>query len=344
MHIERDALHTRVFPLLNEQAAQYSEAFTGIDLRWGIQTSLLSEEEADKKAFLTCFDEIDSSRPYFIAFIGDRYGTNVDESSILRIFNLVLNKDKMTKSEVNEFIKKTSITQKEIEYAAFVSKIAPSNCFFFFRTGYGKTLTEKEKETWIESDKESKEKLDKLKNQIKKKFPNSFCEYSLGYSKDKGFFLPESEIQKFKDCLFGTFLKEYKKKNNIEIQKQEENSKIDNIQINGTNKKLETEEKHLVKYKESLWSKIKKNLKSIVDKIKDKTYRNTNEKQNYEFSANNDYSLEKEKNKTTLQTEKFKSKIRIKNNAQKPLKVAKSQKITDINNSNKKENSITLDI
>lgn len=212
MHIERDALHTRVFPLLNEQAAQYSEAFTGIDLRWGIQTSLLSEEEADKKAFLTCFDEIDSSRPYFIAFIGDRYGTNVDESSILRIFNLVLNKDKMTKSEVNEFIKKTSITQKEIEYAAFVSKIAPSNCFFFFRTGYGKTLTEKEKETWIESDKESKEKLDKLKNQIKKKFPNSFCEYSLGYSKDKGFFLPESEIQKFKDCLFGTFLKEYKKK------------------------------------------------------------------------------------------------------------------------------------
>lgn len=141
-----------------------------------------------------------------------------------------------------------------------------------------------------------------------------------------------------------TLLKEYKKKNNIEIQKQEENSKIDNIQINGTNKKLETEEKHLVKYKESLWSKIKKNLKSIVDKIKDKTYRNTNEKQNYEFSANNDYSLEKEKNKTTLQTEKFKSKIRIKNNAQKPLKVAESQKITDINNSNKKENSITLDI
>ena len=161
MQIERDALHTRVFPLLNEHAAEYSEVFTGIDLRWGIQTSLLSEEEADKKAFLTCFDEIDSSRPYFIAFIGDRYGTTVSENSILRIFNLILNKDKMTKNEAKEFIKKTSITQKEIEYATFISKIAPSNCFFFFRKSYGKTLTESEKEFWIENDKKSKDKLDK---------------------------------------------------------------------------------------------------------------------------------------------------------------------------------------
>ena len=212
MQIERDALHTRVFPLLNEQAAEYSEVFTGIDLRWGIQTSLLSEEEADKKAFLTCFDEIDSSRPYFIAFIGDRYGTTVSENSILRIFNLILNKDKMTKNEAKEFIKKTSITQKEIEYATFISKIAPSNCFFFFRKSYGKTLTESEKEFWIENDKKSKDKLDKLKKQIKEKYPNSFYEYSLGYSEEKGFFLPEDEIKHFKDRLCEAFLKKYKKK------------------------------------------------------------------------------------------------------------------------------------
>ena len=212
MQIERDALHTRIFPLLNEEAAKYSEVFTGIDLRWGIQTSQLSEQEADKKAFLTCFDEIDSSRPYFIAFIGDRYGTNVNEDSISRIFNLILNKDKMTKKEIKEFIKKTSITQKEIEYATFVSKIPPSNCFFFLRKGYGKTLSKKEKDFWIENDEESREKLELLKKQIKNKYPESFYEYSLEYDEDKGFYLPEKEIKQFADFICNTFLKDYKNK------------------------------------------------------------------------------------------------------------------------------------
>lgn len=212
MQIERDALHTRIFPSLNEEAAKYSEIFTGIDLRWGIHTSSLSEEEADKKAFLTCFEEIDSSRPYFIAFIGDRYGTNVDETSISRIFSLILNKDKMTKEEADAFIKRTSITQKEIEYATFASKIAPSHCFFFFRKGYGKTLSKDEKAFWIENNKESKEKLDELKRQIKAKYPNSFYEYSLEYNEDKGFFLPESEIKEFAACIIRTFLRDYKQK------------------------------------------------------------------------------------------------------------------------------------
>lgn len=45
MHEERDILHKRVIPELNEYAVQYGESVSLCDLRWGVNTEDLDNEE-----------------------------------------------------------------------------------------------------------------------------------------------------------------------------------------------------------------------------------------------------------------------------------------------------------
>lgn len=46
MHWERDILHTKVIPEVNTLAREYGEAVEICDLRWGINTSELPEQDA----------------------------------------------------------------------------------------------------------------------------------------------------------------------------------------------------------------------------------------------------------------------------------------------------------
>ena len=75
MQAERDALRDLVLPRVNEFAEKYGRAVEIIDLRWGVDTtSAESEAEQNEKVLRTCLDEIERSRPFFLALIGDRYG------------------------------------------------------------------------------------------------------------------------------------------------------------------------------------------------------------------------------------------------------------------------------
>nr|MDO8115022.1 DUF4062 domain-containing protein [Candidatus Sigynarchaeota archaeon] len=70
MHAERDWLVRVVFPELRERCAKRKLHLVDIDLRWGV-----TEAEAEQgKALEICLDEIDKSRPFFIAILGERYG------------------------------------------------------------------------------------------------------------------------------------------------------------------------------------------------------------------------------------------------------------------------------
>ena len=71
MHAERDHLVKVVFPELRERMAGRHLYLVDIDLRWGI-----TEEEAEQgKALEICLGEIERSRPFFIAILGERYGS-----------------------------------------------------------------------------------------------------------------------------------------------------------------------------------------------------------------------------------------------------------------------------
>jgi hypothetical protein len=68
MHAERDMLDLDVFPEIAEFLRDYGEELTFIDLRWGINTQTLEDNESTHKILTVCLDEIDNSKPYFIAF------------------------------------------------------------------------------------------------------------------------------------------------------------------------------------------------------------------------------------------------------------------------------------
>ena len=72
MQFERDALKVRVAPRIDSFLAKYGENVHFGDLRWGVNTSELENEDSSKKVLKVCLDEIDDCRPYMIVFIGER--------------------------------------------------------------------------------------------------------------------------------------------------------------------------------------------------------------------------------------------------------------------------------
>jgi tetratricopeptide (TPR) repeat protein len=70
MHAERDHLIKVTFPALRENLLPYRVELYDIDLRWGI-----TEDEAkNDKVIGLCLEQIDECRPFFLAFLGHRYG------------------------------------------------------------------------------------------------------------------------------------------------------------------------------------------------------------------------------------------------------------------------------
>ena len=74
MQSERDWLHEIVFPKLRKIMQEYGEDIQELDLRWGVDTSDMSEEESGHQVLKVCIDAIDRYHPYIIVLLGERYG------------------------------------------------------------------------------------------------------------------------------------------------------------------------------------------------------------------------------------------------------------------------------
>ena len=122
MQAERDVLHLEVLPELNEFAAQYGQSIAISDLRWGIDTGELSEEESNRKVLSVCFEQIDECKPYMIVLLGDRYGY---------IPYAVAGEDTATVPGIADAAG-MSVTEMEIRYGALRMDNL-SRCVFYFR-------------------------------------------------------------------------------------------------------------------------------------------------------------------------------------------------------------------
>ena len=60
--------------LLNNRYRQNGVEFHAVDLRFGINTENMTEEDSENAVLNVCLSMIDSSRPFFIGLIGNRYG------------------------------------------------------------------------------------------------------------------------------------------------------------------------------------------------------------------------------------------------------------------------------
>jgi len=121
MGVERDMLHNKVLPLLRPIAEECGEYITLADLRWGIDTT--DAKNKMEKVLSVCLDVIDNCNPYFISFIGTRYGSVPPLESIKPIAK---------RHNINLY-EPVSITELEIIYGALSDTAKRDNCFFYFR-------------------------------------------------------------------------------------------------------------------------------------------------------------------------------------------------------------------
>ena len=85
MQAERDVIRARVAPALRRIAARYGQSVRLIDLRWGVNTADMSEEDAARKVLETCLNEIDRCDGYMICLLGNRYGWVPDYSKLTTV-------------------------------------------------------------------------------------------------------------------------------------------------------------------------------------------------------------------------------------------------------------------
>ena len=124
MQAERDYLHEKIFPRLRRLVGQYGEDIQEVDLRWGVDTYHMSEEESNYQVLRVCIDAIDRCKPYIIVLLGDRYGwiPDVDVVESLR--------DERVTAQYEESM---SITNLEIKYGALSEEETLKRCIFCFR-------------------------------------------------------------------------------------------------------------------------------------------------------------------------------------------------------------------
>jgi len=168
MQAERDALRDLVLPRVNEFAGKYGCSVELIDLRWGVDTtSVESEAEQNTKVLCTCLDEVERSRPFFLALVGDRYGWTPppqDMEAALQAANFSLEDMNM------------SVTALEIEYGVLRSKIPPISLFYFRECPDYKIMPDELRQVY-QDEAEDCAKLAELKEKIRSRFGSDIKYY-----------------------------------------------------------------------------------------------------------------------------------------------------------------------
>ena len=153
---ERDLLVRKVFPKLRRKCRERQVELVDVDLRWGI-----TEEEAQQgKVLPICLAEIDRSRPFFMGFLGERYGWVPEAAQYDR--SLLLEQDWLEK---NQYLGNKSVTELEILHGVLDNPAMEQRAFFYFRDP---AYAESKGGAYLSEGTAEKEKLDALKERIRR--------------------------------------------------------------------------------------------------------------------------------------------------------------------------------
>ena len=165
MDYERDIIKFRVIPSLNRRFRDRRIELQAIDLRLGVNTSDMTEEESERKVLSVCTSCIDSARPFFIGLLGERYGWI---PSMERWKEFIAGLDE----EEKQILKDTagcSVTEMEMVYGALSQEsFDASHVLFFIRDDSSyEGVPESMLPSFIDSDPGLLEKLSGLKDRVK---------------------------------------------------------------------------------------------------------------------------------------------------------------------------------
>jgi hypothetical protein len=118
---ERNILTKRVLPELQRRASECGVSVSVVDLRWGVTR----ESSLNRRAMDICFREIDKARPFFVALIGERYGSIVTQNTLSELRN----KTHWLPAKVEE----ASMTSLEIHFAMLRPNCRNSGGFVYYR-------------------------------------------------------------------------------------------------------------------------------------------------------------------------------------------------------------------
>ncbi len=168
MDFERDVIKFRVIPALNRCFRDRRVELQAIDLRLGVNTSGMSEEESERKVLSVCTSCIDSARPFFIGLIGARYGW-VPPFERWKEFIAGLSEDEKT---VLQDTSGCSVTEMEILYGALSQEnFDTSHVLFYLREDASyEGMPEELKSAFCDTDAENLRRLETLKDKVRKLF------------------------------------------------------------------------------------------------------------------------------------------------------------------------------
>ncbi|MDQ3919622.1 MAG: DUF4062 domain-containing protein, partial [Acidobacteriota bacterium] len=154
MNAERDHLVSVVFPALRERLEPHRVHLVDVDYRWGVTR----EQVEDRRVIDICFEQIDECRPLFVAFLGERYGAELDDFPPGTLARYGWLREHCGKS----------LTELEILHAALKSQPAGMLPLFCLRdAGALADVPEPlRRSTYVEADEARRGKLEALKRSI----------------------------------------------------------------------------------------------------------------------------------------------------------------------------------
>ena len=195
MHAERDMIRKIVIPKLEETLRDKRIELKVIDLRWGVDTSAVNDEERESAVLKVCLDAIKNNRPFFIGLLGERYGWRPDPSRWKNLYQSLPNSEK----KLVESGEGKSVTELEILFGALgnVNDILSRSLFYFRKKeSIDKIHPDLLKKPYLDEDESEEEnklrklKLQELKAKIRRiceenNYGNAVREYSLSWNKNK---------------------------------------------------------------------------------------------------------------------------------------------------------------
>jgi len=150
---ERDLLVRKVFPELRRKCRERQVELVDVDLRWGI-----TEKEAQQgKVLPICLAEVDRSRPWFMGFIGERYGWVPTPEQ----FDPAIVQEQPW---LEEHRGGKSVTELEILHGVLNNPKMAGRAFFYFRDS---KWSKKKGVAYLSEGTEEKAKLEGLKERIR---------------------------------------------------------------------------------------------------------------------------------------------------------------------------------
>lgn len=184
MHTERDYLRDHAFPRLAERLRERCHYLDTIDLRQGVENAHLADEaEREMQVLRVCLDEIERSRPFLVALLGDRYGWIPPAERISAAARAAGLSDSVD-------VEGKSVTELEILYGVLENTDQARRSWFYFRTIDRASMPPviaarfPEEEPSTDADAPAA-KLQGLKDRIRQQLPDRVREYRLRWDAEQ---------------------------------------------------------------------------------------------------------------------------------------------------------------